>query len=140
MGDRELRIAIGDRSSVLALSSLRQAMTVTVTPEPGNTTDERWRKEARHLVDDIGSFLTLGPQRASHHLVTAARVHRAAASSERPEPAAPQRAFGSRGVPLTPCSRASAMSFRTLSASGPSGTTFKNASAALTAAGKSCLP
>ena len=44
------------------MPSLRQAMTVTVTPEPGTTTDERWRKETRYLVDDIGSLLPLTPE------------------------------------------------------------------------------
>ena len=50
----------------------------------------------------------------------------------------PQRA--SWDLPLALFSCASARSFRTLSASGPSGTTFRKASAALTAAGKSRLP
>ena len=50
------------RPDAFEVSSLRQAMTVTVTPEPGATTAERWQKETSYLVEDIGSFLPLNPE------------------------------------------------------------------------------
>jgi len=50
------------RPDAFEVSSLQQAMSVTVTPEPGATTFERWQKETRYLVDDIGTFLPLNPE------------------------------------------------------------------------------
>ena len=37
-------------------------MTATVTPMPGASTFERWQKETRYLVEDIGRFLTINPE------------------------------------------------------------------------------
>ena len=50
------------RPEVYEVPTLAQAMAITVTPEPGTTTEERWDKETRDLVEDIGSFLTLHPE------------------------------------------------------------------------------
>jgi hypothetical protein len=41
---------------VFVVNSLDQAMSIVVTPEPGTTTEERWEKETRYLVDDIGKM------------------------------------------------------------------------------------
>jgi SAM-dependent methyltransferase len=41
------------------LPTLEQAKGIIVTPEPGTTTDERWEKETRYLVDDIGQRLAI---------------------------------------------------------------------------------
>jgi SAM-dependent methyltransferase len=50
------------RPEAFEVTSLAQAMAVTVTPEVGTSTAERWQKETRYLVDDIGRFLALGPE------------------------------------------------------------------------------
>src|SRR5882724_68364 len=50
------------RPEAFEVTSLAQAMAVTVTPEVGTSTAERWQKETRYLVDDIGSFLALEPE------------------------------------------------------------------------------
>ncbi|HJN08732.1 MAG TPA: hypothetical protein QF564_08560 [Pirellulaceae bacterium] len=50
------------RPEVDEVSTLEQAMAVTVTPEQGTTTEERWKKETDFLVEDIGKQLELGPE------------------------------------------------------------------------------
>ena len=47
---------------VFEVASLAQAMRIVVTPEPGTTTEERWEKETRYLVEDIGQCLSLRPE------------------------------------------------------------------------------
>ncbi len=44
---------------IFEVNSFSQAMTIVVTPEPGTTTEERWAKETRYIVDDIGKCLGL---------------------------------------------------------------------------------
>jgi len=44
------------------VTTLDQAMRVTVTPEPGTTTEERWQKETVYLLEDICRFLPLRPE------------------------------------------------------------------------------
>jgi SAM-dependent methyltransferase len=50
------------RPEVYEVNTLEQAMAVTVTPEQGTTTEERWKKETDFLVEDIGRQLELGPE------------------------------------------------------------------------------
>jgi SAM-dependent methyltransferase len=42
-------------------ATIDAAKGIIVTPEPGTTTDERWEKETRYLVDDIGQKLAIRP-------------------------------------------------------------------------------
>lgn len=44
------------------VSTLEEARKITVTPEVGTTTDERWEKETRYLVDEIGRRLAIRPE------------------------------------------------------------------------------
>jgi SAM-dependent methyltransferase len=44
------------------VATLEEAMAVTVTPERGTTTEERWQKETPYLVEDIGKQLGVGPE------------------------------------------------------------------------------
>jgi 2-polyprenyl-3-methyl-5-hydroxy-6-metoxy-1,4-benzoquinol methylase len=50
------------RRDAFEVTSLEQAMAVTVTPERGASTAERWQNETRYLVEDIGGFLAVDPQ------------------------------------------------------------------------------
>lgn len=49
------------RPYVYEVKSLKQAMAVILTPEPGTTTEDRWEKETRYVVDDIDTFLAIHP-------------------------------------------------------------------------------
>ncbi len=49
------------RPDVFEVATLDQAMRITVTPESGTSTEERWAKETRYLIEDIGNFLKIGP-------------------------------------------------------------------------------
>src|SRR5438132_400515 len=49
------------RPEVFTASSIPEAMRLIVTPEPGTTTAERWRKETPYLVEDCGRLLGIGP-------------------------------------------------------------------------------
>jgi SAM-dependent methyltransferase len=48
---------------VFEVKSVKQAMDIILTSEPDTTTDERWEKETPYLVEDIGRFLAIGPDR-----------------------------------------------------------------------------
>lgn len=51
------------RPEVFEVASLQQAMAISVTPELGTTTEERWEKETRYLMEDIGGvFAPLSPE------------------------------------------------------------------------------
>jgi len=50
------------RPQVFEVASLAEAKAISVTPEPGTTTEDRWVHETRYLVDDIGQWLSLGPE------------------------------------------------------------------------------
>ncbi len=47
---------------VFTVSSVEDAKRVIVTPEPGTTSEERWKKETPFLVEDIGKHLGLSPE------------------------------------------------------------------------------
>jgi 2-polyprenyl-3-methyl-5-hydroxy-6-metoxy-1,4-benzoquinol methylase len=49
------------RPEVYEVKSLKQAMAVILTPEPGTTTEDRWEKETPYVVDDIDAFLAIQP-------------------------------------------------------------------------------
>jgi SAM-dependent methyltransferase len=46
---------------VFEVKSVKHAMAMILTAEPGTTTQERWEKETPYLVEDIGRFLAIGP-------------------------------------------------------------------------------
>jgi SAM-dependent methyltransferase len=47
------------RPQAFEASSIEEAMHVTVTPEPGTTSKERWEKETPFLVEDISKWLPI---------------------------------------------------------------------------------
>ncbi len=47
------------RPDVFEVKSMQQAMNIILTPEAGTTTAERWEKETKYLVPDIGKRLKL---------------------------------------------------------------------------------
>lgn len=49
------------RPEIYEVPSLELAKTMVLTPEPGTTTEERWEKETRFTVEDIGRFLRITP-------------------------------------------------------------------------------
>ena len=57
MNNRQRRNAVFQPDG-FEVSTLWQAMLVTVTPARGTTTLERWHKETRYLIDDIGRSTT----------------------------------------------------------------------------------
>lgn len=50
------------RADAFEVANLEQAKAITVTPEVGTTTEERWQKETSFLVEDICKFLPLTPE------------------------------------------------------------------------------
>ena len=61
MSDSQERIAVF-APDAFEVTSLEQAMAVTVTPESGMSTSERWQKETPYLVGDIGSRLAVNKE------------------------------------------------------------------------------
>src|SRR5207248_9727532 len=48
------------RPDVFEVNSVEEAKWITVTPERGISSDERWQKETPYHVEDIGKHLALG--------------------------------------------------------------------------------
>ena len=46
---------------VFEVATLEQSMGITVTGEAGTSTQERWEKETRFLIDDISKFISPRP-------------------------------------------------------------------------------